>query len=222
MEKKIVVTACTGVYAQYRALTEPYTRDYAKRIGASYYCMDSSRHEEHTPHYVKFDLFEYINSLRRYTRILYVDIDVYIRRGAWDIFSAYKNAAFNEIPHPDPDTVKPAIDWIHENLDPEFPGTHYYNTGVIVMDNEYLAKLCEAIRATEPKTGIFWEQDQLNVLMRQVGFPQQNLDLRWNQPLGPRWFTEQRAAEAYFLHANDLPDQVSKFFKLKDAIKNYP
>lgn len=191
-------------------------RRYAKRIGADFAVLDKSLRIP--AHFAKFDLFTQL-AKTDVDHVVYVDADVYIKEHAPPVTAIYSNAAFSEVPHPRTEWLNRSIQWIRENLVPDWPSDLYFNTGVIVLSGEKLQQLATLVSNASPVPGLFFEQDQLNVLMREAGFPQQKLSQRWNQFCGRYWRSPTKLQEAYFLHGNGLGVGTQKFTRFRDVIK---
>lgn len=195
--RRVLATIAIGEHVAVHAITGPRMEEYARLIDAEY--MVISETSQQLPHYAKFDLLSRVVA-EGFDKLLYVDADIYIRQQAPNIFDHYTSAAFSEIPHPRPERVSKPVTWIRQNLVPDWPPDRYFNTGVMVVAGDELRNLAAITANTTPVPGIFYEQDQLNALMRDVNFPQQRLDQRWNQFCGCGWITPEKAAAAYFLH----------------------
>ena len=210
----VVGAACRKLHQ----LTGPRMEAYAKAIDAEYVVVRETQHKP--PHYAKFDLLVSL-AASGFEQVLYVDVDVYIRNHAPDIFATYTSAMFNEPPAIAPQHAAHAIRWIREHLDPHWPAGVYFNTGVIVIGGEELQQLATLLAAAVPRPGVYYEQDQLNALMREVGFPRQHLEQRWNQLCGKNWITPKKAGQAYFLHGTG-GDPKYKQQLLASFVKDYP
>lgn len=84
------------MYDEISERTLPSIMDYAKKIGADFYCLKESDHS--SPHWAKF--FIYV-LLGKYDRVLYLDIDLIIRPDCPDLFALVpedKIGMFNNLP----------------------------------------------------------------------------------------------------------------------------
>ena len=179
--------------------------DYAREIGAKH--VIQTRTKYHPAHFAKFEVLRKMLH-EGFDRMLFLDIDIYVKPGAPNIFNHYDSAAFSEIPHPRPGFLRPGIAWIRDNLDPLWPADRYFNTGVMVLDQATVAEILAKFDQQGPMPGTFFEQDQLNFIMREVGFPKQRLDQQWNQGCRNEWASDEKLDEAYFLHANGVKDKA--------------
>lgn len=213
----LVFTIAVGIDDIYE-LTRPFLEQYASSIGAEFHVLRETPRQP--PHFAKLD--ELRRLAGQYDHVLYVDADVYIRPGAPNIFEAYPTSAlFSEIPHPRPNWLKPSQKWIRKTLQPDWPENRYFNTGVIVLDKTSTIRLAEQIdQCTSPQAGPFYEQEQLNVLLKQAGLPAQSLNQKWNQFYVDAWGAQHQAASAYFLHATGRRLQ-EKQDVLKTLIKTF-
>lgn len=200
-------------------MTRGRMEEYARMIDADLVVLSETKYDP--PHFAKFELICKLHDMG-YDKALYIDADVHIREKAPNIFDEYKSAAFSEVPHPRTAWLRRSIQWIRANMVPDWPADRYFNTGVMVFSKEDLKRLSRILRDTTPRPGMFFEQDQLNVLMRDGGFPGEKLEQRWNQFCGDRWVTPEKAQDAYFLHGNGLDTGVKKINAFKDFIERYP
>lgn len=175
-----------------------------------------------TPHFAKYELFCELAETD-YERVLYLDADVYVRKNAPNIFQTYKfTAARSEFPHPRPHTIFAAIDWIREHIHPLWDRDRYYNTGVLLFDDVTLMKLARKLKECVPQQGRFFEQCQLNWLLREVGMPEEQLGLAWNAPIGPNWHNQiPDYSQVYFLHGNAV-EKHKKLETLQSMIRKFP
>ncbi len=217
--KRALVTIAIGDHCKVHKLTHPRMAEYAALLDAEYVIIRETKRKP--AHFAKFDLLTAMAD-QGFDKILYVDADIYIKQAAPNIFDYYTAAAFSEIPHPRPDWVAKPVQWIRDNLVPDWPADRYFNTGVMVISGDHLKSLAELVRDAVPRQGVYYEQDQLNVLMREAGFPQERLDQKWNQFCGPQWITPERAAEAYFLHGTGIDHCDKKLRLLERFAREYP
>lgn len=215
--KRALVTISIGELRKVHELTDHRMRAYAKQIGAEYIVIDET--PLHPPHFAKFDIFTKFAS--DFDQLLYVDADVYIRKHAPNIFDTHTSAMFSELPHPKPDWLRPSTNWIRQHLAGDWPNDRYFNTGVIVADTEAITLLASVLSDVVPRKGVFFEQEQLNVLMHNVGFPRTRLEQRWNQFCCPTWITPGKASDAFFLHGTGMSVD-EKIELLKRFIGGYP
>lgn len=216
--KRVLATIAIGAHERILQDTGHRFAAYAAMIGAEYLVVDKT--DRDPPHYAKFDLFKRVVD-EGFDSMLFIDADIYIRRQAPNIFDHYESAAFSEVPHPKLLWLKKGIDWIRNNLDADWPADRYYNTGVIVAQGQDLINLATITAAADQRPGAYFEQDQLNVLMRDIGFPRQNLDQRWNQFCCREWVTKDKARAAYFLHGTGAAGQ-KKLELVQKFAREYP
>lgn len=196
-------------------ITLPRMRAYAEKCGAD---LIVRRETEYAiPHFEKYELIRTC-AQRGYSRMLYLDCDVYVRAHAQNIFEKYSSAAFNECPHPTPGRLDESIAFIRNRFDPTWPDSLYLNTGVLLLDD--LGAIAQALNGVIPVPGVFFEQEQLNVILRQVSKPATHMDARWNQITGPAWYDTARLAKAFFLHGCGTNED--KYDAMKKIVETYP
>lgn len=81
-QDRAVVTLCIG-HDKLSAVTHPSLRAYAKRIGADFVVIDQRKLPKYNICYEKYQLGEL---LRQYSRLIYLDTDVVVRRSAPSLF----------------------------------------------------------------------------------------------------------------------------------------
>ena len=219
MKKNAVATVAIGSHTQIYDITQARMREYADQLKADHVVMTETKLDP--PHYAKFELLCRLAD-DGYERVLFLDADIYVRKDVPDIFGHYENAAFNEAPYAVPANLDKSLTWIRRHCVPDWPENRYFNTGVMVFTKFGLRAVARIIRGTTPLPGPFFEQDQLNVLMREGVFPKQQLDRKWNQFIGKNWITDDHAEEAYFLHGNGLSQFDQKIERLKQFVEKYP
>jgi len=216
--KTVLVTIAIDGLRDVHELTEPSLQAYARKIDAEYVVVRNTKHV--IPHFAKFDIFEKM-ATDGVDQLLYVDADIYIRKHAPNILAYHTSAMFSELPHPRPDWLRESTDWIRMRLDNNWPHDRYFNTGVIVADKSAIVAVAKQLQQAVPCKGVFFEQEQLNVLMHRAGFPLTTLEPKWNQFCCPEWITPERASRAFFLHATGVP--VNEKLNTLDAfMKGYP
>jgi len=200
-------------------------RKYAQRIGADFFVLRESTRKP--PHLAKYDLLTMANTAG-YQKILYVDADVYIRRGVPNIFDHYENALFNELPQKDewfePWQTK-TVTTYKEQIDPEFEiGNPYYNTGVMVFNKDGLRRLCQELeKVQEHKTvPIYYEQHELNLLLKKAGLPESNLHERWNTYASMRDLNDRKLIDSYFIHTPGMTIPEQRVTKLQQIVTYLP
>lgn len=212
----VLATIAIGEHDQLRQFTESRMQTYAASIGAEYRCI---RDSSSLPHFAKYELLQQVVR-EKFDRLLYLDVDVYVKVNSPNIFDFYHSAAANEYPHPDPRQLSQATNWIRTHLDPQWPTDCYFNTGVLVIAGDELEQLAWLCGRTQPKPGVYFEQDQLNTLMRSVGFPKQQLTAAWNCFCKPEWQAVHQPQTAYFLHTN-VASTSEKIKLLRELSQQY-
>lgn len=201
-------------------LTRRPMRLYAQRVNADFHVWNKT--DRDPPHLAKYDLLQTAHKTG-YEQILYVDADVYIRRGVPNIFEHYTNALFNETPsdgyfeahhHKIAREMRELIS-DYNLTDP------YYNTGVMIFNAKGLERLCSVYsNDTSFQTyGAYFEQHQLNAFLKRAELPEQQLSRRWNSFASNRLFTDRFLLNSYFVHVPGLKTLEQKAAKLKQ-IKN--
>jgi len=202
--------------------TQKPMEDYAARIDADFFQITESKRK--FPHLAKYDLI-LIAQRMGYERFLFLDSDIYVRRGIPNIFEHYTNALHNEMPNPED-----LVYWQRHmfgtmtEMDPTFKiGDPYYNTGVMTLDLEGLTKLKERIVNLDgfKTVEIYFEQHELNMLLKQEGLPHQDLDKRWNTVASQEDLNSKTLQDSYFVH---VPGTVveERYTRLKQIVEQLP
>lgn len=202
---------------------EPMER-YAERVNADFHQITQSKHR--VPHLAKYDLIIMAERMG-YKRFLFLDSDIYIRRGVPNIFEHYTNALFNEMPNPS-DLVfwqRKMFESMTAKIDPDFKiGDPYYNTGVMVFDKEGIKKLAHRL-TTMPEYKIveeYYEQHELNWILKQEALPDQNLSSRWNTYASYSDLKSDVSKDSYFVHVNGITDKDERSARLKRISEMIP
>lgn len=211
---RLIAVLATPEVTDITRLTQRSVRTYSARVGAALIYRLTTNYT--LPHFEKYRLLQQA-AARGVDQFLYLDADVYIKSSAPDIFAAYRSAAFNELPHPNPHWLQQSIHWIEREYRMVWPTDRYFNTGVLLLCKTDLQKLAPDLASITPKQGKFFEQDQLNWLLWKHRLPQQQLAQPWNQFCGPNWLTPEKLQAAYFLHGNGLP-RSEKFLHFQQVI----
>lgn len=203
-------------------LTRRPMRLYADRVDADFFVLNHSN--RNPPHLAKYDLLTAANTAG-YEQVLYLDADVYVRRGVPNIFEHYTNALFDETP---PDGY---FEQHHHLIAKDMKellkkyklGDPYFNTGVMVFDREGLQSLCSVFNDytefTTHKT--YFEQHQLNAFIHRAGIWTQHLSRRWNSFASDKMLTERYLLDSYFVHTPGIKNpkhRVAKLKQIKDAL----
>lgn len=203
--------------------SEPMQK-YAERIGADFFQITESKRR--VPHLAKYDLILMAHKMG-YERFLFLDSDIYVRRGIPNIFEYYTNALFNEMEDMDKLEYwkKRMFETMKSEIDPDFNlGDPYYNTGVMVLDEKGLNKIADRIRnLSEFKiVEIYYEQHQLNLLLKQEGLPEQQLNKRWNTFGSQNDLNSPELQESYFVHVPGITVKKHRSAKLKQIVEQLP
>jgi len=211
-----VVTIAAGQSAErMHTLTADSQHLFAQRCNAMYAVVKATEHDP--PHFEKFDVLRWAYA-EGVKELLFLDCDVFVKEAAPDIFEmGYGNALFSEIPHPRPSWLKQGIDWIRNNHCPNWPETRYFNTGVMLLNEDGLERVVHEIVALDYSSGPFFEQCLLNVHLHNAGLPDTSLPAKWNQFCGYRWLTKRKEEEAFFLHACAL-DPATRYNDFRQII----
>ena len=202
---------------------EPMER-YAERVNADFHQITQSKRR--VPHLAKYDLIMMAERMG-YKRFLFIDSDIYIRRGVPNIFEHYTNALFNEMPRLDEMLYwqRKMFETMTSKIDPDFKiGDPYYNTGVMVFDAEGIRKLSHRL-TTMPKYKIvedYYEQHELNWMLKQEELPHQNLSSRWNTYASYSDLKSDVLKDSCFVHVSSIQDKDERSAKLKQVVDLLP
>jgi len=196
---------------------------YAERHGAELVIKTETSHV--LPHFAKYELFTEVLDQYDPESFLYIDTDVYIREGSPSIFQWLRgtNAAWNEVPHPNTGLLDAAFKWLDDNSGQPWDRRYYFNTGVILLQNDALIDLSRVLEQTVPIRGRYFEQDQLNMLMHQLPSKIHPMSRKWNQLCGKWHYHKKRMRDGFFLHAAGLSiTPEGKIEPFTEIIKEFP
>jgi hypothetical protein len=162
MSKTCILTIAMGdAYERISRLTHPTIQQYADRIGADFHVIDKQAISKTTPHWEKFQIYNYLET---YDRVLYIDSDVIIRDDCpnlFDIVPETRLGMFNEAPFTD--RSKELMIDVCRSYDTTLDRWNgkYYNTGVMVI-SKYHRSL---FRKPDKEVFNFYEQSYINMII---------------------------------------------------------
>ena len=224
----LVFTIAIGV--DYAHLTVPYIRAYAERIGADFILVDtlSIFPDSTSCMAAAWEKFRYYDYLARYTRVLFIDADILVRKDCpnlFDIVEPDKIGMVNEITsarqwgnllRPRAEISFPSVERMERvaafyHTDPpdlRWSLDHHYNSGVIV------ASQCHRDFFAPPERkyveGTPWDQSVVNLrLGTRAGIAVQDLPYTFNHTRYPAIRTPVPRRNSYLLHYNVAPKTVA-------------
>ena len=195
--KNLVLTISCGVdYEKIASLTHSSIRDYAKKIGADFKYIDKKEIAETTPHWEKFQIYNFLNE---YERVLYIDTDLIIRKDCPDLFELVpidKLGMFEEGQFTDR-CKELMIDICREYnvILPEWNGK-YYNSGVIVASQKHK----ELFKKPEKEIFNFYEQSYINMMITKLNIDMYELHYKFNRMSCVDRFTGEDRHNSYIIH----------------------
>lgn len=177
-ESRLFLTIASGeFYQRMAAVTHPFLKKYAKKIGADFQCIENP-HKSLPAHFQKMAIRELFDD---YDRILFMDTDILVRPDCPDLFELVDEShlgILDQAPHypTSPVQFSETISQWGYDLTPE----RYFNTGVMVISKCHrdLYRIPENIRIEQ----IPFDQEQtvlnLNFLLDRTKIKE--LDLTFN------------------------------------------
>lgn len=177
---------------------------YARQHNYDYYLQTHPVINHYTPHYEKFYVFDL---LKRYSKVLYLDVDVLVNPLAPDICSLFRNCEFGchfETASPG---WSPMHDrWIrgcYQMMGVRYRG-EYFNSGVMLLDERLLEKVGGVNLKKYDKhlevEHLNWFRDQglWNIIMQEHDVKKTDLGREWHH------FTQfyGDSTDAYIVHCN--------------------
>ena len=135
MEERVVCTLIIGDEAERLAVYAiPLMENYAKKVNADFYILRGGRQENASiPYYEKFQI---IDLLKRYKRLIFLDIDVLVTPIIPDLFTVVPGDSFGVVNVSLIfDNIEREVSVINEVYNYSFDHTKYFNTGVMVMSS---------------------------------------------------------------------------------------
>src|SRR3989344_1081246 len=177
--KKLVLTIAMGdYYRQMGEVTHPLIKKYADQIKADFEVITEQKISQTTPHWEKFQIFNFLND---YDRILFLDTDIIIRGDTPDLFTLVPESnlgAFNEAPYTGRNSgavMRQIAEAYGQDL-PVWDG-RYFNTGVMVLSRVHQPLFIKPAREIES----FYEQSYLNLVFARARVLITELDWRFNR-----------------------------------------
>jgi len=175
---------------KYSHITLPTLQEYANKVNADFAIVkdDHKQFNHPTPHFLIFECFNYFLS-KDYAQMLYLDLDIVIKKNAPDIFAQYPSGFcvaedLNITTHPG--FVQNEYKIWTEKIFKKQLGSFYFNSGVILSDRGAMEKYMEVARACPKKIeklswlGGFGEQHMVNYLLHKSGLEPIILNRRFN------------------------------------------
>lgn len=187
--KKLILTIAIGEkYAALGAVTHPTIARYAARIGADFVVIREQKISRTTPHWEKFQIFDFLGE---YDRVLFLDSDLIIRADCPDLFALVPEThigAVDEASYAMRDVARimcdvavaygvppTELDFVSTKSN-SVGGGSYFNTGVMVVSREHRP----LFRKPEREVNHFFEQSYLNLMFVREHTPMFALDPRFN------------------------------------------
>jgi len=221
----------------YMDLTLPSIKLYSEKINAEYIEIQNqvigekcNFNEFYTPHWEKFQLYDYLS---QYDRVLYIDADVHIKKESPNIFEEFNNlkeiGCVYDSPINDPNIKNRRkhariIRRIHGDIG--WGGYGYVNTGVLVLSPHH-KEMFENPYIFLDRSYVFYEQTPLNYLMIKHGYKKFKLGLKFNnisfynskqmKRMGGKWRMCIDPHLAYFNHFSSIE---FKYKRIKEYLEN--
>ena len=206
MSKRLLITLAIGeTFEQMGVVTHPLMKDYARRCGADFYCINEGRLHAilGLPTYEKFQLYEFLDG--KYDQVLFVDTDILISPKSPDIFDICPGSVFG-VAGEEGYSMAPR----HKVLTQEKLGkvnwcNLYFNSGMMLMgpvhreifnpDNVLLRKWTSD---ADNDDHIMSDQPILNYILNYYGFEMVDLGYKFNHT---RVIKETKSRfNSYFIH----------------------
>jgi hypothetical protein len=215
----LVVTIAAGQKSlDLLELTGPQMEKYAAKVGASFHTITDDLY----PEYPLANKFRLKNLVSNYKRVLFLDVDVWVRSHADDLFRFVPIGSVGI--HRDYEHLA-STDWVageaerkakQQQVEPI--DLQILNTGVVLFDAEHTAMWtppplpCKAAHLTE--------QTQVEYNIAHAGLPVHKLKLRHNTQWWMQSFKMQESS-AHFLHLANCPheERLYRFRKLSQTEK---
>lgn len=218
-QKLAVVTINIGTYYEVVSkMTIPTMQAYAERIGADFIEINEAKLKNQVDNYsaywAKFQLFDHLED---YDRLIYLDLDTVVRPHCPNLFEMVPEDTFAALYETDYMTPKHAIDDL-ETPDGPIPWDgKYFNVGVMVVSKCHRPafKLENGFKGGKK----YPEQTLLNANIRDMGYPTQHLDYRFNH----MYFIgkdNRLRAESFIIHYAAIP-QVLRNVLIEDDLMRF-
>ena len=188
-------------YRELCSVTSPRMKEYAQRIGADFIVIDEQKVSQTSPHWEKFQLYEY---LKVYDRIVYLDCDILVNNNAENLFNVVpidKIGMFNEAPFTANRQFAIEKGADEYNIKSFTWNGKYFNSGVMVLSSEHKALFIKP----EKEIFNFYEQTYLNLIIQRDQLPVHNLHYKYNRMTCMDQLTGEPRYQSQFIHYAGLP-----------------
>lgn len=206
MERKVIATLSIGEQAQQWAdISYPFTRRYAERIGADFFCL-STGIDGLSPSFAKLKLGELLDL---YDRMAYIDGDILVAPNAPDLFAEVAPARIGATcVHTVQEFTKREVAQLQQVFGalPSWDGS-YFNAGLMVLSREHKPVMDEALAAAPAwnefsnaqSEKCFEDQSLMNYFVQKHGVGIQDLGYKYNHT---RAFTNLGVARQHRFHSH--------------------
>lgn len=195
--KLAIVTLVGGSFHEYMATkTHPSISAYAKKCKADFLVVRSDDPNDK----ITWNKFHLVSLLKTYSRILYLDTDIFIRDSAQSLFKVVPSdcvGMFNELPYNATwvNTVYPKyLSTLGLSVERYFDWISYYNSGIILFSrgHEKLFSYPVEEKAFENERLLCGDQNYFNINIRRYELPIYDIGAEYNA------FYEKREGETIF------------------------
>jgi len=209
----LVITIAAGQKAlDVLELTGPQMQKYADKCGADFHVITDNLY----PEYPLANKFRLKNLVANYQRVLFLDVDVWVRASAVDLFQSVfpgHVAIHDDYPHlADKSwiTNEGEITATQQQVEPIELRT--LNSGVVLFDNSHLEMWTPPPLPFKPRH--VSEQVWVECNLSRLGYPVLGLSVEYNTQW---WFSDfkEREPDAHFVHLANCPhaERVYRFRK---------
>ena len=219
-ERFCIVTVVVGKdFTQQFQWTFPPMQSYADHLGAELIVLSGNR----CPHWAIENKFRVANIIRLFDRTLFLDVDVFVRNDAPNIFDEVPVGCIGVLDELQLFNYAPwayryiVMDEVRQSQGMQ-PAkvTRSFNSGVIVFDREH-AELFDPPKHPLPK---HWcaEQNLLTARIEEANTPVYPLERKWNCLWNADGFMDQHS-QAHFVHLNGC-NPIQRIDLLKQLAAN--
>lgn len=165
--RQLVLTLATGRYSEVGDFTYPSMKEYARRTNSDFYSITDNLYPK-TPLFEKIRIHHFLND---YDQVLYLDVDMIIRKDCPNLFEMISEnsfGAYNEGADIEDDGIGHRRELMAEvaraaGIPFEFSSQHrYFNVGVMMVGKEHQ---CLFEEPTKMIPAVMGEQSYINIMI---------------------------------------------------------
>jgi lipopolysaccharide biosynthesis glycosyltransferase len=187
--------------------------NYAINNNCDFICRHIQKNKNYSPHIEKLYLIR--DALDVYDRVLYLDLDIIIKKNSPNVFDLYSDInklyMFNEVELGERDCTLAMQSILSTHGDIDFSIPTYYNAGFMLCSQKHK----DVFLPDDSYFHVFgrYEQDFINYKIKKLALDMFNIDVRFNTMIGYDINNIGLQDNAYFIHVTPMnKDKIQEIY----------